>query len=405
MQLRVLTLNIWGVHFIAKLIDQRIQALVEHLTNLDVDYDIIGLQEVWSKSDYKYLCNQLKSIYPHSYYFLSGLIGSGCCIFSKHPIIGVFEHRYTLNGFPHKIQHGDWFCGKLIGLCKILVNGYVVNVYNTHLHANYHHVIPKDIYLGHRICQAYELIQFIESTSAADTTDMTILLGDLNLTSDDLGFKLIQGILQLNDSFLQRINKDVFDPTVGINGKTCDLPDNPYVKPHPYQGEGQRIDYILYKARNDSVKCIEAYPTLHKVPNSPTGLYYSDHLAVYALFEVEKKTSNQKPGDNQIQKSLDEETRENLRAACIIVEESIQRIQRHRLFCLLLVIFLIFVLFSFNGNPLSNGYLYLILIFVKNLVSLIGIAFDVWLFAVGKPVERNALNAMQNSMYLRLNNS
>ena len=110
-------------------------------------------------------------------------------------------------GFPHKIQHGDWFCGKLIGLCKILVNGYVVNVYNTHLHANYHHVIPKDIYLGHRICQAYELIQFIESTSAADTTDMTILLGDLNLTSDDLGFKLIQGILQLNDSFLQRINK------------------------------------------------------------------------------------------------------------------------------------------------------------------------------------------------------
>lgn len=110
-------------------------------------------------------------------------------------------------GFPHKIQHGDWFCGKLIGLCKILVNGYIVNVYNTHLHANYHHVIPKDIYLGHRICQAYELIQFIESTSAADTTDFTILLGDLNLTNSDLGFKLIKGILQLNDAFLQRIDK------------------------------------------------------------------------------------------------------------------------------------------------------------------------------------------------------
>lgn len=110
-------------------------------------------------------------------------------------------------GFPHKIQHGDWFCGKLIGLCKILVNGYVINVYNTHLHANYHHVIPKDIYLGHRVCQAYELIQFIESTSSADTTYMTILLGDLNLRSDDLGFRLIKGILQFNDSFLQRLNK------------------------------------------------------------------------------------------------------------------------------------------------------------------------------------------------------
>jgi sphingomyelin phosphodiesterase 2 len=112
-----------------------------------------------------------------------------------------------LLGFPHKVQHGDWFCGKLIGLCKILVNGFIINVYNTHLHANYHHVIPKDIYLGHRVCQAYELIQFIESTSSADTTDLTILLGDLNLRSEDLGFKLIKGILQLNDSFLQRINK------------------------------------------------------------------------------------------------------------------------------------------------------------------------------------------------------
>ena len=68
-------------------------------------------------------------------------------------------------------------------------------------------MIPKDIYLGHRICQAYELIQFIESTSSADTTHLTILLGDLNLTNDDLGFKLIKGILHLNDSFLERINK------------------------------------------------------------------------------------------------------------------------------------------------------------------------------------------------------
>ena len=83
----------------------------------------------------------------------------------------------------------------------------MINIYNTHLHANYHHVIPKDIYLGHRICQAYELIQFIESTSSADTTDLIILLGDLNLANDDLGFKLIKGNLQLNDSFLQRINK------------------------------------------------------------------------------------------------------------------------------------------------------------------------------------------------------
>lgn len=61
--------------------------------------------------------------------------------------------------------------------------------------------------MGHRVCQAYEAVQFIESTSSADTTYMTILLGDLNLRSEDLGFQLIKGILQLNDSFLHRLNK------------------------------------------------------------------------------------------------------------------------------------------------------------------------------------------------------
>lgn len=109
------------------------------------------------------------------------------------------------SGFPHKVQHGDYFGGKLIGLCKILIdNHYRVNVYTTHLHANYHQVIPKDIYLGHRVCQSYEVVQFIESTSGPETTDLTILLGDLNLKPEDSGFKLIQGILQLKDSFLDR---------------------------------------------------------------------------------------------------------------------------------------------------------------------------------------------------------
>ena len=52
--------------------------------------------------------------------------------------------------------------------------------------------------------------------------------------------------------------KDVFDPTVGNNGLTCDLLDNPYVTPHPYQGEGERIDYILYRSRH-GLLCLDFY--------------------------------------------------------------------------------------------------------------------------------------------------
>lgn len=118
MQLRILSLNIWGVHYISKLIPQRIQALIEHLLSPDANYDIIGLQEVraslhiaqrldslsflnlqvWSKGDYLHIRDSIKQIYPHSHYFLSGLVGSGCCMFSKYPIVGVYEHRYALNG-------------------------------------------------------------------------------------------------------------------------------------------------------------------------------------------------------------------------------------------------------------------------------------------------------------------
>ncbi|CAF1018825.1 unnamed protein product [Adineta ricciae] len=402
MQLRILTLNLWGVRYLAKLIDQRIQAFVKHLHDTDTKYDIIGLQEVWSKTDYMYIREQIKNIYPHSYYFLSGLFGSGCCIFSKHPIIGVYQHLYTLNGFPHKIQHGDYFAGKLIGLCKILINNFVVNVYNTHLHANYHHVIPQDIYLGHRVCQAYELIQFIESTSSAETTHLTILLGDLNLTSTDLGFQLIRGVLQLRDCFLDRINKDVCDPTVGNNGMTCDLPDNPYVVPHVHQGDGERIDYILFRARNDNVRCVEAYPTLHKVPNNSSGLYYSDHLAVYALLEVDETAPERIIKPLEDVKIADEQTQEILRSACIVIEETIQRIQRQRLYCAIGAFILVFILFLINGNPLTNSYIYTTFTIMKNLLCIIGIAVCVWFICLGKPVERNALSAVQNAMRVRL---
>ena len=46
MQLRVLSLNVWGVRYVAKFIDQRLQALAEHLSDPENNYDIVGLQEV-----------------------------------------------------------------------------------------------------------------------------------------------------------------------------------------------------------------------------------------------------------------------------------------------------------------------------------------------------------------------
>ena len=66
------------------------------------------------------------------------------------------------------------------------------------------------------------------------------------------------------------------------------------------------------------------------------------------------------------------------------------------------VFILVFILFSFNGNPLSNSYLYTIFTIFKNLICIIGIAICIWFIGLGKPVERNALSAIQNAMRLRL---
>lgn len=61
------------------------------------------------------------------------MIGSGLCIFSKYPIAETFQRRYSLNGYPHKIKHGDWFGGKAVGLAQLLVDEFRVNVYVTHV--------------------------------------------------------------------------------------------------------------------------------------------------------------------------------------------------------------------------------------------------------------------------------
>lgn len=99
----------------------------------------------------------------------SGLIGSGLCVFSRHPIQEILQHVYTLNGYPYMVRvsplppltqarcrppralgrrkvavlsgsvfglqlcHGDWFCGKAVGLLVLHLNGVVLNAYVTHV--------------------------------------------------------------------------------------------------------------------------------------------------------------------------------------------------------------------------------------------------------------------------------
>lgn len=63
----------------------------------------------------------------------SGVIGSGLAVFSRHPIIEVSCRRFSVNGKPQRIFHGDYLGGKAIGLCRIRHPAGTVDFYNTHV--------------------------------------------------------------------------------------------------------------------------------------------------------------------------------------------------------------------------------------------------------------------------------
>ena len=71
------------------------------------------------------------------YFFFSGVIGSGVCVFSRYPIIDAFTYRYSLNGYMYNITHGDWFGGKAAGYCLIDHPRQPIHFFSTHVSHNF----------------------------------------------------------------------------------------------------------------------------------------------------------------------------------------------------------------------------------------------------------------------------
>ncbi|ROK31170.1 Sphingomyelin phosphodiesterase 2 [Anabarilius grahami] len=172
-------------------------------------------------------------------------------------------------------QHGDWFGGKAVGKVLLNISGLTVHVFVTHLHAEY--CREKDLYLPHRVVQAWELQQFIRHTSAG--ADVVILGGDLNMHPDDLGTRLLRNYTGLLDSFSEAAKFD------GCEEGFTYISENPFTHTDglvPFGG-GVRIDYILFKGSGEvDVSCESLSTTKGPVPGQPFP--YSDHEALTAEF-------------------------------------------------------------------------------------------------------------------------
>ncbi|CAH1251174.1 SMPD2 [Branchiostoma lanceolatum] len=386
--LRVLTLNCWGITFlgISSKVSERFQAIGEELAT--GKYDLVSLQEVWTVSLYEKLVSQVEDVLPYHHYFYSGYNGSGVCVFSKHPIIGVYQYRFTLNGHAHKLLHADWYGAKVVGLCRIQYAGTEINFYASHTHAEYDRV--NDEYKAHRLSQAFELSQFIRHTS--HSADVNILAGDLNTQPFELKLKIIQANTGMGDAWLGAEHKNTED-----SGMTW-CPENDY---HTGCSDpAMRLDYVFYKgSARCRVKCVHCETTMHKVPGKPFN--YSDHEGVLAHLELEKVSgpSDDNPGNSANLPDIPQ-CDDLLREAVTIMDEAIASTASVRWFygAVLLLSFLLFFLISSLSLPF-------ILTLLLNLLSAFGILWSFWMGVVVTETERRGLLATRTSMQVLLQGS
>ncbi|NXN28450.1 NSMA phosphodiesterase, partial [Nycticryphes semicollaris] len=279
LRLRIFDLNCWAIRYLSKRRQERVQLIGDVLRQ--EGFDLVLLQEVWSERDYSDLKVKLGSCYPFSHYFRSGVIGSGLCVFSRFPILDTLLYQYSLNGYPYMLQHGDWFCGKSVGLGRWRHGGVMATLPpSCQLHAEY--CREKDAYLPHRLVQAWELAQFIRHTSKA--ADVVLVGGDLNMHPEDVGIRLLRGWTGLRDAFAEATRFEGCEDGCTLVPNNCFTVKSELL-PFPL---GIRIDYVLYKAVSSfTVKCEELKTTTGTAPGM--DIPFSDHEAVMATLQIRRQ--------------------------------------------------------------------------------------------------------------------
>ncbi|KAE8623402.1 hypothetical protein XENTR_v10005592 [Xenopus tropicalis] len=327
-QLSIFDLNCWALRFLSKKRKERL-ALIGQLLSQQC-YDLALLQEIWSDKDYSELRHRLSDVFPYTHRFKSGVIGSGLCVFSQFPIIDCLQYQFSLNGFPYMMNHGDWFCGKAVGLVKLKAYGFLCHVYVTHLHAEY--CRENDCYRSHRILQSWELAQFIRHTS--NNSDVVVLAGDLNMHPGDLGVKLVREWTGLKDSYLECTEYE--GPPDG-----CTLiPSNPFTDPQELKNfpQGIRIDYIMYKSAPGIAVSCQQVTTGSQSSRSDTP--FSDHEIVTATLRLQRI-----PGVSNVNsESLPSVVSPIFSSCCTEIYTGLQTAERWSTICRYLVIMFLFLL-------------------------------------------------------------
>uniref|UniRef100_A0A915Q3P1 sphingomyelin phosphodiesterase n=1 Tax=Setaria digitata TaxID=48799 RepID=A0A915Q3P1_9BILA len=394
--LRVVCLNCWGLPLPWPIGSRdrtlRIKKIGEALLQ-DV-YDIVALEEVWKESDFLRLQEVLHETYPFNYYFHSGFTGSGICVFSRHTIVSTLMHRFTLNGFAHHIHRGDWFGGKGVGLVEIEIDEYRINFYAAHLHAEYDP--EKDLYLPHRLAQAFELSQFVKHTGYS--ADALILAGDFNIEPGGLAYHLIVRNANLSDAWLQKpvIFEVILTNSSDDSGATFERCDNCYTSRHlkNKKEEGKRLDFIMYRSGKSNVQLNRCEIRMNRV-HDQKSINYSDHAGVYAEFFVSKQ-------EDEIRNNLPSTSPTLLKEVIAVHQKGITRVSRDRFVFIGLIVVLVGLIVSTflveDHFPVVKTAGLILRFFLTLLVG-----FCLWHGFIGLTLEYKALKASKLSVAMLLN--
>ncbi|KAH6917060.1 inositol phosphorylsphingolipid-phospholipase C [Coprinopsis sp. MPI-PUGE-AT-0042] len=301
-EIKTLSLNCWGLKYIAKNRDERIEAISQALSN--TDRDIIALQEIWVYSDYEKVRDSVSKRLTYAKFFYSGALGAGLAIFSRFPIVSTSVTPYSLNGVPIDVAAGDWFVGKAAASAVILhpVLGQV-QIFNTHLFAKGGEDGPEFL-RAHRLVGSWEFAKL--ARAAAEQGRYVIALGDFNSIPPTLPMTIILDHASLTDSWAQ-LNPGAEtgpQPTTALesierHGITADSPHNSWSAGKAYShGWGKRLDYCLYRqplrpaphpSSPDTISVLRAAECkvvfTDNVPGRPFS--YSDHFGLETTLRIE----------------------------------------------------------------------------------------------------------------------
>ena len=179
-EVRVATVNMWGIPYVSTYMDERFAALGERLNASDLD--LVGLQEVWADGPRLALRDAVRARFPYQADFQSDTGGSGLLILSRWPIAKRDFRQFPINGKPWKPWHGDWWGKKGVGIVRVDSPGGPIWFATTHLHARYAPRPPNgdgmdDEYAYDRWHQVHEVRGLVAQHAGAASA---IIVGDFN---------------------------------------------------------------------------------------------------------------------------------------------------------------------------------------------------------------------------------